>query len=396
MRIKVTHTVQLPDPIRIARCHKSPELGPKVLFFSGGSALKDVSRTLIEYTHNSIHIISPFDSGGSSAKLRQAFCMPAIGDVRNRLMSLADRSLTGNPQIFKLFAHRFPKTEVQENLRLELETMVSGKHPLVAVIPDPMRKIIRNHLHLFMKSMPMDFDLQNASIGNLILAAGYLNNQRHIDPVIFIFSKLVQVRGTVRPVVAKSRHLAVELSNGEIIVGQHRFTGKEAPPVASKIKRMLLSSDPDELKPKEAFIRNKVENLISDAELICYPMGSFYSSLIANFMPRGVGRSVSLNPCPKVFIPNPTYDPELIDTSLMEQVETVINKLRSDDPQNIKPMDVLSFVLLDMKNGTYPGVLDMEKLKEWGIGVIDVPLINPETGPYMDAQRLVPILLSLT
>jgi len=396
MKIQVTHTVELPDPIRIARCHKSPELGPKVLFFSGGTALKDVSRILIEYTHNSIHIISPFDSGGSSAKLRQAFRMPAIGDVRNRLMSLADRSLTVNPQICQLFADRFQKNDKQENLRLELETMVSGKHPLVAVIPDPMRKIIRNHLHLFMKSMPMDFDLQNASIGNLILAAGYLNNQRHIDPEIIIFSKLVQVRGTVRPVVAKSRHLAVELFNGEIIVGQHRFTGKETPPVTSKIKRMLLSSDPDELKPKEAFIRNKVENLISDAELICYPMGSFYSSLIANFMPRGVGRSISLNPCPKVFIPNPTDDPELIDTSLMEQVETVINKLRSDDPQSIKPMDVLSFVLVDMKNGTYPGVLDVEKLKEWGIGVIDVPLISPEAGPYMDAQRLVPILLSLT
>lgn len=395
MKIQVTHTVELPDPIRIARCRRSPELGPKVLFFSGGSSLKDVSRTLVEYTHNSIHIISPFDSGGSSAKLRQAFGMPAIGDVRNRLMSLADRSLTGNPQIFELFAHRFPKNEDQEILGRELESMASGKHPLVAAIPDPMRKIIRNHLYLFMKTMPVDFDLGNASIGNLILAAGYLNNQRHIDPVIFIFSKLVQVRGVVRPVVAKSFHLAVELADGEVIVGQHRFTGKETPPVTSKITRLLLSADPDELKPKETFIRKKVEKLISEAELICYPMGSFYSSLIANFMPRGVGKSISRNPCPKIFIPNPSADPELIGASLMEQVETVVDALRKDDPLSIKPMDVLSFVLVDMTNGTYPGVLDREQLREWGVGVIDIHLIDPETWPYINAQRLVPILLSL-
>jgi 2-phospho-L-lactate transferase/gluconeogenesis factor (CofD/UPF0052 family) len=47
-----------------------------------------------------------------------------------------------------------------------------------------------------------------------------------------------------------------------------------------------------------------MNDLIREAELICYPMGSFYSSLIANLLPKGVGKAVSRNPCPKVFIPN--------------------------------------------------------------------------------------------
>ena len=58
--------VALPDPTRVERCARLPELGPKVLFFSGGTALRDVSRRLKRYTHNSIHLITPFDSGGSS------------------------------------------------------------------------------------------------------------------------------------------------------------------------------------------------------------------------------------------------------------------------------------------------------------------------------------------
>ncbi|GAB6097034.1 GAK system CofD-like protein [Desulfatiferula olefinivorans] len=386
--------VTLPDPIRIARCRKSPELGPKILFFSGGSALKDVSRVLIEYTHHSIHIITPFDSGGSSALLREAFGMPAIGDVRNRLMSLADRSLMGNPQIFALFAHRFPKKANGADLRVELESMVSGRHPLVAGIPDPMRKIIRNHLHLFTAAMPGDFNLQTASIGNLILAAGYLNNQRHIDPVIFIFSKLVHVCGTVRPVVAKSRHLGVALENGDVILGQHRFTGKETQPLQSKIKRLFLNSGLDEVNPQPVFIRKKVAALIAEAELICYPMGSFYSSLIANFLPGGVGRSISKNPCPKVFIPNPVEDPELFETSLMDQIITLIDVLRRDDPARIGISDILNYVIVDTSRGRYPGELDHDRLSAWGIGVIDVPLITRDDG-LIDAHRLVPILLSL-
>ena len=74
--LTITRTVQLPDKIRLARFARAPELGPKVLFFSGGSALNPLSRRLINYTHNSIHLITPFDSGGSSAVLRKAFGMP--------------------------------------------------------------------------------------------------------------------------------------------------------------------------------------------------------------------------------------------------------------------------------------------------------------------------------
>jgi len=129
----------LPNSIKLARYAKSPELGPRVLFFSGGSALRHLSSILTKYTYNSIHLITPFDSGGSSASLRRAFKMLAIGDIRNRLMALADQTLHGNPSIFRLFAHRFSKEESQANLFSDLEKMIAGKHSLVVHIPNPMR-----------------------------------------------------------------------------------------------------------------------------------------------------------------------------------------------------------------------------------------------------------------
>ncbi|MDR3641251.1 MAG: GAK system CofD-like protein [Humidesulfovibrio sp.] len=392
----IRREVEIPNHMALARLEKCPELGPKVLFFSGGTALRRASARLVNYTHNSVHVITPFDSGGSSAKLRKAFNMPAVGDIRNRLMALADQSLRGNPEIFALFAHRLPGTPEQETdqapLRQTLDHMVRGKHQLVARIPDPMRKIVRNHLAMFQQNMPDDFDLKGASIGNLVLAGGYLANRRHLDPVIFMFSNLVQVRGTVRPVVNKNLHLAAELADGTLVVGQHRMTGKETAKLASPITRLYLSDETGRLV--EQPIRDKMRSLIQDAELICYPMGSFHSSVLANLLPRGVGQAVAQASCPKIYVPSTGSDPECLGLSVADQVERLVQVLKNDAP-GIALCDVLHFVLVDTAHGRYPGGLDLARIRNLGVEVIDCPLIGYGPSPDIDDRFLVPILLSL-
>lgn len=187
-------------------------------------------RVLVRYTHNSTHLITPFDSGGSSAVLRKAFKMPTVGDPRNRMMALADRTLQGNPEVSRLFATRFDNTKEPFRLKIRLEQMVNGRDPLVAAVPDPLRKIVRTNLGFAAEALPAGFDLRGASIGNLVLVGGYLNQGRHLDPVIYMFSKLAAVRGTVRPVVSNDLQLAARLENKKTVVGQHLLTGREAPP----------------------------------------------------------------------------------------------------------------------------------------------------------------------
>lgn len=395
MQIKTTKIIRIPNPVLVERLRRSPDLGPAILFFSGGTAMKNASSELIHYTHNSIHMITPFDSGGSSAKIRQAFHMLAVGDIRNRLLALADRSLQGYPEIFELFSYRFGKQEKEELLQ-ELDRMIKGRHRLVAGIIDPMRKIIRRHIALFAEHMPDDFDLRKASIGNLILTGGFLDNKRHLDPVIYIFSKLVRVLGVVRPVISKDLHLVAQLDNGETIVGQHLLTGKETDPIQSKIKCIYLSAKtriPERIRPA---IRKKIRNLIRGAELICYPMGSYYTSILANLLPAGVGKAVAENPCPKVYIPNTAYDPEQYGLSLTEQISRLVSYLSDDNPENIRPTDVLNYVMIDSKNAHYSGGVETEKIEKMGIEIIDCPLISQETSPLIDETLLVPNLLSLT
>lgn len=396
MQLNIHKSVVIPDPARMALFHKCPELGPKILFFSGGSALKKLSQELIHYTHNSIHIITPFDSGGSSATLRAAFRMPAVGDIRNRLMALADQTFQGNPEIYTLFAHRLSNQAETQELHRMMEAIVSGNHSLISCIAHPMRKIIRHHINIFYQNMPASFDLRGASIGNLVLAGGYLSYDLHLDPVIYIYSKLVQVRGTVRPVVNTPLHMAAELQTGEMILGQHRITGKDCPNLAARITDIYLTSTLKQYNPVSVSIREKMTTLIQDADVICFPMGSFFSSILVNMLPDGVGRAISRNPCPKIFIPNMGKDTELLGYTIMDQIHILLKYLLRDCADNTPVSDVLTYVLIDKSRMDYPNASDVDSLDKQGIQILGVDMVHAENEAIIDEKKLIPILLSLS
>ena len=391
--LRVCRGIRIPDAMKLERYRQAPAYGPRVLFFSGGTALRETSTAITDLTHNSIHLMTPFDSGGSSAKLRQAFGMPAVGDVRARLMAMADRSLIGNPAVYTLFAHRLPKEGKPEELRSALSSMAKGRHRLISAVADPIRKIIRNHLYHFLEIMPEEFDLRGASIGNLVLTSGYFSNRRQLDPVIYIFSRLVSVLGVVRPVINKDCHLAAELRDGRRVVGQHNMTGKEVPPLTSPIERIFLCRSLDDPSPIRPAIRKKVEARIAEADLICFPMGSFFTSLLAALLPKGVGSAVAANPCPKVYVPSTFPDPELLGYGLPEQVE-MLRKTLCADAQGLSPGDVLDMVVVD------PRVHSVEEVdalrRDPQITVIEQPLVSNRSRPRVDPELFLSIILSLS
>jgi len=395
VKVRVTRSVDIPDQLRVSRYRKVPELGPRVLFFSGGSALTGLCQTLKSYTHNSTHLVTPFDSGGSSAKLRHAFNMPAIGDLRSRLMALADDTVLGHPEVYRLFTYRFDRRSSNKALRDRLDDMVAGRDNLVADITNPMRRLICNQLGYFRKAMPTDFDLRGASIGNLILAGGYLNNHQELDSIIFLFSKLVNVQGTVRAVVDDNLHLCADLEDGSQVHGQHRLTGKEFEPLASPIRRLFLSNEVDKAVEVQPQLRKKNRKLIEAADLICYPPGSFYSSVVVNLLPAGVGRAIASNDCPKVYIPNLGEDPEQIGMDMQGLMYSLLSPLQADTPKKTPANELLNFVLLDSRNGVYPSQPSFERMEAMGIQWIDTRLVTKRSAPYYDNDLLVSALLSL-
>ena len=209
--------------------------------------------------------------------------------------------------------------------------MVTGNHELLLALPPSVRQIARSHLHWFAKESNRlqngQFDLRGASVGNLILTGGFLANQRDINTVIYMFSKLLRALGTVRPTSSYNLHLRAHHESGETTTGQHNI-GKTQSIQRGKIVSLELvqelrgavqhdtSLHSESLahsgsSPEMPLVRHfnavadaEVPSLISSAHIIVYPPGSFWSSVIANLLVQGVGRAIVGRDCPKVYVPN--------------------------------------------------------------------------------------------
>jgi len=378
---------------RIERYAKQPELGPRLLFFSGGSALNAAARYLKRFTYNSIHLVTPFDSGGSSAKLRQAFNMPAVGDMRSRMIALADDSLLGHPEVIALFSHRLPKQKKSAALRAEVDGLANAQGELILAVPEPMRTLVVENIRQFLQAAPEDFEFSGASIGNLILTGGYLRQNSALDPIAFLFSQLVSVRGIVRTITDENLHLKVTTDSGREVVGQHLITGKEAPALGESITDIALVDQAG--RPALSTLAASREALIAKAELIVFPPGSFYSSIIANLLPRGVSAALQASRAPKVFVPNLGTDPELQGISLRQQVEVLERYMKQEVSTGHKPTGV-DILLTD---STLHPEVDPD-FSEWlsarGIQLLDQALRSWRDDGLYDELKLVEALLALT
>jgi CofD-related protein of GAK system len=273
--------------------------------------------------------------------------------------------------------------------------MVEGSDPLIKDVPNPFRRIVRTHLRVFAENMPPSFDLRGASIGNLMLAAGYVMNERDIDSVIYLFSKLVEVRGTVQPTVRDDLHLKAKLEDGTQIIGQHMLTGKETAPIKSAVKELSLVKDIEKAEPANCEIDDKVRKMILRADVIVFPMGSFFSSIIANLLPKGVGQAVRDAECPKVYIPNTGVDPEQIGLSLEQRVDKLLKHLKHDAGEGTPTDKLINFVLLDetARQRTKPS--SFKAVGERGIDTLETRLISEQSTPEIDAELLARVLVSM-
>lgn len=392
--LKISRELEIPDELRVARAKAAPNLGARMLFFSGGSALNETARRLKSFTHNSAHLITPFDSGGSSQVLRRAFDMPAVGDLRSRLMALADETVLGQPDIFRLFSYRLPQEVKSAELQAEYETLLSGKHPLMQAVTQPMRSLIETQLAAFEDRRPEDFDFRRASVGNLILTGGYFANGRALEPVLFLMSKMVAVQGTVRAIVDDNLEIGAELEDGARVIGQRQLSGKEVPPLTRPIKRLFLAREGEEVPAAEAPLPKRNRRLIEQADLVCYAPGSLYTSVIANLLPKGVGRAVAARPVPKVYVPSLGKDPECPGLTLADQVGDILSALRADAGKDCPAEDLISHILCDKEAVDKAARRAVEKAH--GVPVLAARLCDSARPLRYDPEELCKALVSFT
>jgi len=378
------------DP-RVERYWRTPVHGPRILFFSGGTAMRGIARVLKRSTWNSIHIVTPFDSGGSSAEIRRAFHMLSVGDLRNRMLALAEEGPEGDPALYQFLAFRLAGNATQDALRDRVRRMVDGEDELIEPIADPARAVVRELLGSVSESLPDDFDLRGASIGNLVLAGGYLRSGRDMAAVLSELSEFVRVRGVVRPVTEDDLQLGAILANGTELIGQHRLTGKQEAPPDSPIDEIFLAHDGVRTTAAASV---EVLDLVANADLIVYPVGSFFSSVLCNLLPQGVGRAIVENEAPKIYLPNAGDDPEQATFGIEEAIERIAAAVREDAGPKVPLERIVSTLLCDRRDEFYGAAPNVFRLALQGVEVLRLKLSEEGASRY-DPEAVVRALLSL-
>lgn len=366
-------------------------LHPRFVFFSGGTALKPLARRMARHGGETTHLITAFDSGGSTAELRRVFAMPGIGDYRNRLLAVADRDRVGKG-LLDFLDHRLPAGKSRKKAREEYAAICRGSHPLFGRMGGKEQGWVADRLERFAADLPDDFDFRNASLGNLVMTGAYLSENRNLAAALEEFAFRVCARSSVLAVSASCRHLVAECRDGRFVVGQHRITRGDAGNVP--IRKVFLAKETDAPVAAATPADPRVLKSLQKADLICYPVGSFFTSVVASLLPEGIGEAIARSSARKVLIPNTISDPECRGLSLMDQVRSLLSHL--ENGQKGRPnRRYLDTMVLDTMHVRYPGGVDRAALERMGIRVVTAPLVRGKGDLHVDPDRMEAALLSL-
>jgi len=195
-------------------------MNKKVVVLGGGTGLSTLLRGLKEFPVDITAIVSVCDDGSSTGILREEFNIPAVGDIRKVIASLAETE----PLVRDLLNYRFQTTS----------------------------------------------DLNGHTVGNLLLTAT-TNITGNMSDGIEALSHVLNLKGKVVPLTEENVVLNAEMEDGSIVKGEHHITEDKR-----KIKRVFYDKDP---VPSRGALR-----AIANADLIVLSMGSLFTSIIPNLI----------------------------------------------------------------------------------------------------------------
>lgn len=210
------------------------------MIFSGGSAansLVDIFDAIRKAQACPLSYIIPIsDNGGSTSEIIRVFGGPGIGDVRSRLVRLIPLHPYSREReaISHILSYRLSATDGRE-ARLEWADIVDGTSSLWKGVSSAKKELLRSffnllNLEILKRSRPptSTFDFRSASVGNLFLTGARLFSGS-FESAIYLLSAICGIPDDEIKVIPSinsnfSHHIAAELEDGTIIVGQNSIS----------------------------------------------------------------------------------------------------------------------------------------------------------------------------
>jgi uncharacterized cofD-like protein len=242
--------------------------GPRIVAIGGGTGLSTLLRGLKEHTSNLTAVVTVADDGGSSGVLRAELGIPAVGDIRNCIVALAD----AEPLMGRLLQYRFPGDGPASR---------EGKAPAGDGSPE---------------AAAPKAGLGGHAVGNLILAALVEVQHGDFEEGVREMNRVLAVRGRVVPATGTAITLHARLDDGSEVEGQSLIAR------SNRVDRVWV--EPSDVRPTDDAL-----HAIAEAELIVIGPGSLFTSLLPALMVPGIREAIAESGALVVFTCNVATQP---------------------------------------------------------------------------------------
>jgi len=238
--------------------------GPRIVAIGGGTGLSTLLRGLKEHTSNLTAVVTVADDGGSSGKLREQLGIPAVGDIRNCIVALAD----AEPLMARLLQYRFPA--VDDSGPRAGDTGATGQ---AGVVDAP------------------DAGLAGHALGNLLLAAMCAVEDGDFEEAVREMNRVLAVRGQVVPATATPLVLKARLADGSELEGQSVITR------TAGVERVWIS-------PADVHAAEDAVHAIAEADLVVLGPGSLFTSVLPALLVPGIREALAITGAQRVYVCN--------------------------------------------------------------------------------------------
>ncbi|HEY4538001.1 MAG TPA: uridine diphosphate-N-acetylglucosamine-binding protein YvcK [Erysipelothrix sp.] len=220
----------------------------EVLVIGGGKGQSALLRGLKDVEGINISaIVTVADDGGSTGRLREDFDLPAMGDVRNVLLSLAE----SESQLNKVMDYRFETDSRSE--------------------------------------------LAGHSLGNLILTA-LTEIEGNFMSAIGSMSKILNVEGDIIPASTDIITLCAKMKDGTIVRGESNI-----PMYKNSIESVFYDEHVE--------ATSQAIEAIEKADIILFGVGSIYTSILPNLIIPNIKKAIKKSTAKKVYYSNVMTQP---------------------------------------------------------------------------------------
>lgn len=288
-----------------------------VVVIGGGTGLSTLLRGLKLFPMNITAIVTVADDGASSGRLRREFDTPAVGDLRNVLVSLSEAE---EPLVEDLLQYRFSTYS----------------------------------------------DLDKHALGNLVLTAMY-NITGSLTKSLEALSKIFNIKGKVLPITEDKAILVAHTTDGKTIEGESKITkaGKHIKKIEYKNKVRVTP---------------QVLEAVKEADLIIVGIGSLYTSIIPNLLPREMKKALMQAKAKKMYICNIMSEHGETDDFNVSDCVKQVNKYVGKDFIDVvlaNKKKVPDEILELYKNEKAKQImLDKEEVKKMGVELIASDLLT--------------------